>query len=329
MKTASKIISTILALSMLLLAFASCDPKKEDGKGDSDKGNEGYTLKVGTIKGPTGMGMAKIISDNKTEAKYDFELFNDAQNISAKLIGKQLDIAAVPVNLAAVVNKKTEGAYLVAAINTLGVLYIMENGNAIKSVSDLEGKTIHAYGQAATPQYMLDYILEENNVNATVQWYNTPAELATLAAENKVDIIMLPEPQITASLNKNPSLRVALDMTAEWDKVSETKAVQGCIVVKKEVAEKYPETVKAFLDDYKASVDYVNANPAEASVIIAENGIIPQAPLAALAIPRCNIVFIEGNEMISALNAFYTVLYNADPASVGGTMPNESIYYKR
>ncbi len=325
MKTASKLISLILTLSMLLFAFASCKPdsKKESG------GDDNYTLKVGTIKGPTGMGMAKVMNDSETDNKYDFELFNDAQNISAKLIGQQLDIAAVPVNLAAVVNKRTEGAYLVAAINTLGVLYIMENGNEIDSVSDLNGKTIHAYGEAATPQYMLDYILENNNVTANVQWYSTPAELATLAAENKVDIIMLPEPQITASLNKNSALRVALDITAEWDKVSDQKAVQGCIVVKKEVAEKHPEALKAFLDDYKASVDFVNNNVAEASVMIADLGIAPAAPIAAKAIPRCNIVFIEGNEMVSALNAFYTVLFNADPSSVGGTMPDESIYYKR
>ncbi len=325
MKKTAKIISSILALSMLLIAFASCSPKKSGGNGDS------YSLKVGTIKGPTGMGMAKIINDNLTDEKYTFELFNDATAISAKLLGQQLDVAAVPVNLAAVVNKKTEGAYVVAAINTLGVLYIMENGTTVNSVSDLEGKTIHAYGQGATPEYMLAYILEKNGLKGkvNVQWYGTPAELATLAAQNEVDLIMLPEPQITASLTKNANLRVAIDITEEWDKVSENKAVQGCIVVKKEIAEKYPEKVSQFLDEYKASVKYVNENPAEASVMIAANEIIPAAPVAALAIPRCNIVFIEGDEMISNLNAFYTVLFNADPESVGGTMPNDSLYYKR
>lgn len=323
MKKAIKFISAVLALSLLIFAFSSCAPEKKYG--------DGYVLKVGTIKGPTGMGMAKIINDDLEEERYKFELFNDAAAISAKLIGQQLDIAAVPVNLAAVVNKRTEGAYLVAAINTLGVLYVMENGNTVNSVADLEGKTIHAYGQGATPEYMLNYILEKNGVKdkVTVKWYGTPAELATLAAEGKVDIIMLPEPQITASLTKNADLRIALDITAEWDEVSENKAVQGCIVVKKEIAEKYPEKVSAFLDEYKASVKYVNSEPAQASIIIAANEIIPAAPVAALAIPRCNIVFIEGDEMIAYLGAFYAVLYNANPESVGGTMPNESLYYKR
>ncbi len=325
MKKTVRIFSVILAISMLMLSFASCSPAEKGDKGDS------YSLKVGTIKGPTGMGMGKLINDNLTDEKYTFELFNDATAISAKLLGQQLDIAAVPVNLAAVVNKKTEGAYVVAAINTLGVLYIMENGTTINSVSDLEGKTIHAYGQGATPEYMLAYILEKNGLKdkVNIKWYGTPAELSTLAAESKVDIIMLPEPQITASLTKNANLRVALDITKEWDKISENKAVQGCIVVKKSIAEKYPEKVSQFLDEYKASVKYVNDNPAEASVMIAANEIIPAAPVAALAIPRCNIVFIEGSEMVNYLNAFYTVLYNANPQSVGGAMPNESLYYKR
>ncbi len=323
MKKTVKFISAILALSMLLFAFASCSEKKTEG--------DDYVLKIGTIKGPTGMGMAKLMNDDLDGAKYNFELFKDANTISTKLIGKQLDIAAVPVNLAAVVNKKTDGAYVVAAINTLGVLYIMENGTTVNSVADLEGKTIHAYGQGATPEYMLAYILEKNNLKGkvTIEWYPTPAELATLAAQGEKDLVMLPEPQITSSLTKNANLRVAIDITAEWDKVSENKAVQGCIVVKKDIIENHPEKLNAFLDEYKASVKYVNENAAEASVIIAGNGIIPAAPVAALSIPRCNIVFIEGDEMISYLNAFYTVLFNADSKSIGGTMPGEALYYKR
>lgn len=323
MKITVKLLSFFLAASMLLFAFSGCSLKKSDN-------DDNYTLSVGTIKGPTGMGMAKLINDNSNK-KYGISLFSDATEISSKLLGKQLDIAAVPVNLAAVVNKKTDGAYLIAAINTLGVLYVMENGNTISSVSDLEGKTIHAYGQGATPEYMLNYILDKNGLSdkVTVQWYPDPATLSSLAAAGEVDIIMLPEPQITAALNKNASLRVALDITEEWDKVSDQNAVQGCIVVKKDIAEKYPEKIKEFLDEYKASVKFVNENISEASAMIADAGIVPAAPVAAKAIPRCNIVFIEGDVMIDTLNAFYAVLFAANPASIGGTMPNESIYYKR
>ncbi len=322
MKTTIKLISLILAMSTLLFVCAGCSLKK-----DGDK----YSLTVGTIKGPTGMGMAKIINDNEADNKYEISLFSDATEISSKLLGKQLDVAAVPVNLAAIVNKKTEGAYLIAAINTLGVLYVIENGNTITSLSDIEGKTIHAYGQGATPEYMLNYILSENGLSGkvTVQWYPDPATLSSLAAAGEVDIVMLPEPQITAAMNKSSSLRVALDITAEWDKISDRDAVQGCIVIKKETIQKHPELINQFLNDYKASVKFVNENIDEASVMIADAGIVPAAPVAEKAIPRCNIVFIEGEDMISTLNAFYAVLFAANPASIGGTMPNESIYYKR
>ncbi len=322
-----KTLALILTLSLVILAFVGCN----SGNKKNEAQTESHTLTVGTIKGPTGMGMAKLIKDNEASEKYEISLFNDATEISSKLLGKQLDIAAVPVNLAAVVNKRTEGAYVVAAVNTLGVLYIMENGNTVNSVTDLEGKTIHAYGQGATPEYMLNHVLKANGLEGkvTVQWYPDPATLSAQAASGAVDIIMLPEPQITVAMNKNADLRVAVDITEEWEKNGDGKAVQGCIVVKKEIAEKYPETVKAFLDEYKASVDYVNANKEEASSIIAELGIVPAAPVALKAIPRCNIVFIEGDEMISALNTMYSVLFAANPASVGGTLPDETLYYKR
>lgn len=328
MKT--KILALILASLMIIMTLASCENKDNKENGDN------YTLKIGTIKGPTGMGMAKVITDDKDVGKYDFEVFNEATDISAKLLGKQLDIAAVPVNLAAVINKKTEGAYLVAAINTLGVLYIMENGNTIESVSDLAGKTIHAYGQGATPEYILNFILEKNNIKdqVTVQWYPDPAALSAQSAQGNVDVIMLPEPQVTAAIisgtaNGNTAIRTALNLTEEWDKVSDEKLVQGCIVVKKEIVEAYPALVSAFLDDYKASINYVNSNIDEASAMIAEIGIVPKAPIAKQAIPRCNIVFIEGDAMISAMNAMFGVLFSANPQSIGGTLPSESIYYKR
>ena len=323
-----KTLALILTLSFVLLALAGCSGTDIN---EADTGKDNYTLTVGTIKGPTGMGMAKLIKDNEASGKYEVSLFNDATEISAKLLGKQLDIAAVPVNLAAVVNKKTDGAYIVAAVNTLGVLYVMENGSTINSVSDLEGKTIHAYGQGATPEYMLNHILAENGLEGkvTVEWYPDPATLSSQAASGAVDIIMLPEPQITVAMNKNESLRIAIDITAEWEKCGDGKAVQGCIVVKKEIAEKYPEALNAFLDEYKASVDYVNENKEDASSIIAELGIVPAAPVALKAIPRCNIVFIEGDEMISALNTMYAVLFAANPASVGGTLPDATLYYKR
>ena len=333
-----KLITVATALLLTLCTLASCGGNGGNGSAsttpDASKPEKETVLRVGTLKGPTGMGMAKVVNDQKLSSsnpKYTFEFFGAPEDITAKLISGNLDVAAVPVNLAAVINKKTNGAYVIAAINTLGVLHIVENGNSVNSIADLEGKTLHATGQASTPEYMLDYILEKNGLTGKVniEWHTEHSELATLVAAGQVDLAMLPEPHVTSALVKNASLRAAIDLTLEWDEVSDGDAVQGCLIVSRKAIESNKAKVDAFLDDYKASVDYVNTSIVDASAIIAELGIVGAAKIAEKAIPRCNIVFIEGDAMISSLKAFYTVLFNANPSSIGGTMPNDSLYYKR
>lgn len=331
-------ISFILALIMALGCLIGCSKANNNNASmttdpDNTPPDDNYVLKAGTLKGPTGMGMAKIVTDNNasSDPKYSFEFFGAPEDITAKLISGNLDVAAVPVNLAAVINKKTNGEYVIAAINTLGVLHIVEKGSTLTSISDLSGKTLHATGQASTPEYMLNFILEKNDLKdkVTVVWHTEHSELATLVAAGEVDYAMLPEPHVTSAILKNNELRAAIDLTAEWDKVSEGDAVQGCLVVSKKALTNHKSSVLNFLDDYKASVDFVNNNIPEAAQMIAELGIVGAAKAAENAIPRCNIVFIEGDEMVKSLNEFYGVLYNANPASIGGKLPDDSLYFKR
>ncbi len=289
-----------------------------------------YILKIGALKGPTGMGMSKVMTDNKATEKYEFSILGSPQDMTAALISKSLDIAAVPVNLAAVINKRTDGEYLVAAINTLGVLYILENGNTVNSISDLAGKKVYATGQASTPEYILNYILEKNGLeNVEVEYKTEHAELATLMASGSVVLGMLPEPNVTTVLSKNSSIRIALNLTEEWKKVSEGESVQGCLVISKSAIENHKGLVDAFLAEYNQSVNFVNNNIPDAATMIADLGIVPSAAIAEKAIPNCNIVYIDGDEMISILNKFYKVLFDANPSSIGGALPNESLYYKK
>ena len=226
-------LSLILALIMVLGCLIGCSKANNKSSTTTDPDNttpeDTYVLKVGTLKGPTGMGMAKVVTDNKasSDPEYSFEFFGAPEDITAKLISGNLDVAAVPVNLAAVINKKTNGEYVIAAINTLGVLHIVEKGNTLSSIADLSGKTLHATGQASTPEYMLNYILEKNGLKdkVTVVWHTEHSELATLVAAGEVEYAMLPEPHVTSAILKNNELRAAIDLTAEWDKVSEGDAV--------------------------------------------------------------------------------------------------------
>lgn len=339
MKTAKKLTALILALAMIF-ALAACAGNDDDqtSTGDVPK----TTVNVATLMGPTGIGMTKLMDDDEKGSSandYNFTVATSPDQIVAAISNATdpIDIAACPINLASTLYKKTNGAVQIAAINTLGVLYILENGNTINSISDLKGKTLYATGQGSTPEYILNYILEANGLtpgeDVTINYVAEHAELATMIATGKVDLAMLPEPNVTSARVQNSDLRIALDVTEEWGKATvlngdgESELVQGCIIVRKEFAENNPEALEAFLEEYKASVDYVNANVDEASTLCETYGIIPKAAVAKMAIPNCNITFVKGAEMKELAQSNLQILFDANPSSIGGAMPADDFYY--
>ncbi len=335
-----KFLALLLACCMIF-ALVSCgnDSDETSVKGNQSENSENdVTIRVTTLKGPTGMGMAKLITDDKNGASkndYEFTIAASPEEARNALIAGTADIAALPVNLAAVLYNKGVDIRFVG-INTLGVLHILENGNTIQSVEDLRGKTIYATGQGATPQYILEYLLTKNGIDPkkdiTIEYIAEHAELATKLATGDVKIGILPEPNVTSALsaaaqNGNVSLRLALDVTKEWDKLGEGKLSQGCIVATNAFIEEHPEQFEKFLTEYAASASFVNANAEEASQMIEEIGIIPKAALAKKAIPGSNICLIEGEEGIAYMQSVLTVLHSASPTSVGGKLPDDAFYY--
>ncbi len=342
MKNMKKILSLILVLVMTLSVclFTSCGKTEDNNNNDANNNeqkNEEKTpekIRLIALKGPTGMGMAKLIDDDtntKTKYDYEFNILSAPTDVNAEVIKGEYDVAAVPINLASVLYHKTEEQLKIAAINTLGVLYMLENGNAINSVSDLKGKTIYATGQGSTPEYVLRYVLTKNNINpdsdVTIEFLADHTELTEKLKNNSVAVGMLPEPNVTTVLSANSSFRRALNLTEEWDKVSDYQLIQGCIIVNKKFAEEYPTALNDFLDEYKASVDYVNNNIDDASLLIEKAGIVPKAAVAKKALPNCNICFIKGEEMKNAVNAMLNVLFEANKQSVGGKVPGNEFYY--
>ena len=246
----------------------------------------------------------------------------------AKIISGEVDIAAVPTNIAPLIYNKTNGNIAVLAVNTLGVLYIVENGDSIHTIKDLEGKTIYSSGQGAVPEYVLNYLLEKNNVeNVNIVYMTEHAEVAAALADGRADIALLPEPNVTAVIMKNSEIRIAVDVNDEWKKTNGSELAMGCIVAGKEFIDENKEAVDIFLKEYSESIDYVNNNVSEAAELVEKYGIMASSDAAVKAIPNCNIVYKEKDEMKTMLEAFYDVLYKANPKSVGGEIPDTELYY--
>lgn len=356
-KTLTLILSVLMVISCFILY--SCSKKNDntessnietnvndsladtDAETESESKNETEVkspeapIKVYALKGPTGMGMAKLISDNDSSrsetTKYDFTIATSPDEVTAEIIKGNYDIAALPTNLAAVLYTKTEGKIKIAAVNTLGVLYILENGDEIKSIEDISGKDIYATGQGSTPEYVLNYILETNNIDCNVTYLADHSELASLMMSGEVKLGLLPVPNATTVIASGAA-HAALNMTEEWEKAAEkngdTSALyMGCVIINPDFIENYPDAVEEFLTEYAESVEYVNENIDEAADMIEACGIIPKATVAKLAIPDANIVCITGEEMAEGLMGFYDVLFKFNPKSVGGSLPENDIFY--
>lgn len=289
-------------------------------------------INVYALKGPTGIGLVKVMNDN--DGTYAFTLAGAPDEVVAAISSGNADIAAVPTNLAATLYNKTSGKVQLAALNTLGVLHILTNDASIQTIDDLKGKTIWATGQGSTPEYALNYILEAYGLKdeVTVEYKAEHAELATLAAAGEVSIAILPEPHVTSVLNQNKDFRLALDVTKLFEDAAaknEKPAVMsmGSVIVRKEWAEANPDKLAAFMTAYADSVAFVNSDIDAASQMVEAQGIIPKAAVAKKAIPNCNIVFIAGEEMKEQIAPFFDVLFAANPKSVGGQLPGEDFYY--
>ena len=302
---------------------------------------EETAVNVMALKGPTAMGMVQLMDNAEAGLvngnSYTFTIAASADEVTPKLVQGEADIAAVPANLASVLYNNTEGQVQVLAINTLGVLYIVENGDSVQTVSDLAGKTIYASGKGSTPEYALNYILSENGIDpeadVTIEWKSEHSECVAALASDEDGIAMLPQPFVTTAQTQNENLRIALDLTEEWDALqadAETPSalLTGVVVVRTAFAEEHPEAVNAFLDSYRESVDYVNANVTDAAALIEKYDIVTAA-VAEKALPYCNITFIEGSEMQEKLSGYLNVLYEQNPTSVGGALPADDFYYIR
>ena len=287
-------------------------------------------LRVAVLKGPTTMGLVNLMA-GEDAADYDFEMYGKADEIVPQLVKGELDAAAVPANLAATLYQKTNGAIEVACINTLGVLYVVENGETVNSVEDLKGKTIVTTGKGTTPEYVLRYILTENGVDpdndVTLDFYSEATEALAQLQAGTSTIAMLPQPFVTSALAQVEGLRVALDMNEEWEKVAGSKLVTGVLVARKDAVEADPARFAAFMDGYKASVEAANTDLENTAALCEQYGIVAKAALAQKALPNCNIVFETGDEMKTDLETYFKVLYAADPASVGGALPADDFYY--
>ena len=330
-----KMMSMLLAL-MLVWTLAACGGNKQPTPTDNTP-VEPVDMNVYVLSGPTGIGAvnlrAKAETGEKLANNYHVTMTGANDEVVAAVSNGQADIACVATNLASVLYNKTEGGVKVLAVNTLGVLSILTNGTELHAISDLQGKTIYSPGQGANPEYILRYVLQGNGLDPdadlTVRFVGEGSELLSVWESEPDAVIMAPQPVATALLAQNENASKAFDMTEEWDKVADggSKLMMGCVIVRTAFLEEHPQAVEGFLTDYAASIEAAQTDLEGTAALCEQYGIIAKAPLAVKAIPQCGLTYVAGAEMKEQLTGYLTVMFGADPKSVGGQLPGDDFFY--
>lgn len=321
-------IALILVLTLMVGAFAGCG-------NDADKELQGAEVRVTAIAGPTGVGLVDLMqksADKETVNTYSFNVVSDPTQAVAAITNGTADIAAVPTNLASTLYKKTGGKVQVLAVNTLGVLHILEQGDSIKNVQQLKGKTIYtdAKNKGANPEYILRYLLEKNNIDPDKDVrIEFAADLDAAIASGEAKVALVPEPKASTYLMQNKSLRRALNVTEEWNKVSDEDCalMMGCVIARTDFIRQNPDAIALFLTDYMNSIQVAKTDVETAATLCETYQIIPKAAVARQAIPNCGLVYVTGNLMKTRLSAYLQVLCDYNPAAIGGELPKDDFYY--
>lgn len=341
-------LSLLLAAALALSLLSGCGPKNSSSSSSVSSGSASGSVSSSSssssdvsqppkadaidftvLSGPTGVGAAKLLADHA--GSYDVTVASANDEVTAALINGSTDIAAVATNVAANLAAKTNGGIQVLAVNTLGVLYILEKGDTVHSIADLKGKTLYATGQGANPEYVLNYLLTQNKVDPAqvdIQWLTAQEITAKMTSSEKA-ICMLPVPAATALMLQDTKVRQAVSLSDEWDKLDQGSLPMGCVVARTEFIEANPQAVADFLTQYQTSIAYMSdpTNVESAAKLVAQFEITPNEKIAAAAIPQCNLTFLVGEDMKNVLEEYYQVLFQADPAAIGGSIPYDSFYY--
>ena len=335
-----KIVSVLLMLILCMSVVTGCG-KGTTSNSDNNTSTENEStqaaktdISVAALKGPTAIGMVQIMENAKNGTalnNYDFTIAGTADEFTTDLIKGEVQIAAIPCNLAANLYNKSGGKVKIIGINTLGVLDILQTGDSIKTIQDLKGKTIYTTGKGTTPEFTLNYLLKSAGLDpekdVTIEYKSEATEVAAMLATSGNAVAMLPQPYATTVMMQNQNINIALDVTQQWEKYAgkNSTIVTGVVAVNSDFADKNPEAVQQFIKEYKESVLFVNANADSAAGLVEDFGIF-NATVAKKAIPFCNITFIDGNEMKTKVSAYLKVLFDQNPASIGGVMPADEFY---
>jgi NitT/TauT family transport system substrate-binding protein len=310
----------------LITIVVGCKNPAKDSKTQS-------TLAIATLKGPSSMGMVKLIDSLESAESPNIvvEILNEPIQVRKMIIDGSADFAILPTTMAALIyNKGLE--YQLIAVPVWGTLYLFGSDTTITNWEHLIGKRVHVMAKGMTPDVLFRYLLEKNGINPESDLkldysFPTHIDLANAIASGQANLGVISEPMVSLAMHKNKSIKPIFDLNYEWQKSLNMPIPQTALLVKKGIAVNHPEIVEQLLVSYEASSKWVNQYPDSAANLIIKHKILPNYEVAFNAIPRSNLKFVRAKGITMQVEEYLRVFYQMNPDIVGGKIPDENFYY--
>ena len=297
---------------------------------------DGSPLVIGAFRGPTAVGLAKVISEGLTlpgGGPTNIELVGTPDVMIARLVNQEVDLAVLPANLAARLYNGGQPLVL-AAITGTGMLSVLSTDLSISSIADLRGRQVHVTGQGSTPDYVFKAILRSETLvpgaDLTLDFTMSYPEITASLVAGRIETAVLPEPFSTMAQMQNPQVAKVVDLQEAWAQIpgNPPDYPMTALVVRKQVWESRPADVEAFLIAYEQSLQWVQDNPADGGALVGSLDIGIPGPIAARAIPTSGYTYLSADlpttkELAEGL---FRVLLDLEPASIGGKLPDLGFY---
>ena len=333
-----KKLSLILFVILAMLTFVGCGNNSNPQVNEIIDGNvESKEVSLVVPDGLPAISIAKIIKE-KPEVKkgytVNYTIEQSSETLVTSVMKSEPDIAIVPSNVAATAFNKTEGAYEIAGTVGWGSFYIGST-NATQTIEDLKGKEVYNIGKGLTPDIITRTILKDKGIDPDTDinfsYVDGVNELAPIILAGKTEYAVIPEPALSTVQSKNENFNIMLDLNEEWKKInnSEYGYPQATIIVKKELVEKDKEFVENLLNKVKESTEWAYSDKETLGAYCEEIGISAKKPIIVKAIDRSNIKYVGIKDSYKEYETYFEKLYSFDPKTIGGKIPDESIFMEK
>lgn len=268
------------------------------------------------------------------DGRVDLKVWRSPDEMRAGLSSGTMAAVVLPTQVAA--NLYNRGMKIrLLNIMTNGLLYVISADHSIDGFPALRGRKLAVPFRNDMPDLVIKRLLTWHGMDPaadlTLVDTGSPVEATQMLLLGRVDAALIAEPAGTAAarLGKliGKDIRRVIDIQAAWGEITGHAPVlpQAGLALTDTLRDAHPGLADALQLELEAAAEAVNADPEAAAAVAAEFLDFPTSVLAA-SIAVSKLVATRAREAREPIETMLAALADADPAVIGGRMPDDGFY---